>query len=77
MRLFWEFSGQVERIWADEQRNQLQVAVSAQGGDACQRMSETLDTIAPCPVTYTGHALAQVSAVPDEGAANTLRALQG
>lgn len=77
MRLFWEFSGQVQRLQADDQRLQFQVGVSLQSGESAKQFELSLDKLAPEPVTLTGRALAQANAQPEPGAIDTLRALQG
>lgn len=78
MRLFWEYSGQVQRLQADEQRLQLQVGASIQtGGERVLEFQNALDQMAPEPVQMTAHALITARSVPDPNAGDQLRLLQG
>lgn len=78
MRLFWEYSGQVPRLLADEQRHDFQVFASVQGGgERVQEFQLALDKIAPDPVTMTARAQVEASSQRDPDAASQLRSLAG
>ena len=55
----------------------LEVAASAQSGEAAGQLMERLNTVAPEPVTLSGYALAQRTAVRDESGFQTLKAMAG
>jgi hypothetical protein len=77
IRAFWIVSGFVERLQADEAKLNLDVAVSATDPQAAQALMERLNAAAPEPVTLSGHALAQRTAVRDEGGFQTLTPMAG
>jgi hypothetical protein len=77
MRLFWEFSGHVPRLQADEQKQRLEIAVSTQAPDAVRDFDARLQKLAPDPITVTAAARVEATAQPDPDAFSTLRALQG
>lgn len=75
MRVFWELSGQVDRLWHDEQRLDLQVAVAAQNPDAAEKMVEYLDKVAPGPFKLSGYGQMQAKSELDEAGLAALQAL--
>ncbi len=77
MRAFWIVSGFVDRLMSDEAKLHLEVAASAQNGEAAGQLMERLNTVAPEPVTLSGYALAQRTAVRDESGFQTLKAMAG
>jgi hypothetical protein len=77
IRAFWIVSGFVERLQADEAKLHLEIAASATDGPTAQALMERLNTAAPDPVTLSGYALAQRTAVRDEGGFQTLKAMAG
>lgn len=76
IRAFWVMSGFVDRIFADEAKLTLEVAISAQDGETAGALLERLDRQAPSPVKYTGHAIL-AGAKRDEDATARLAALAG
>ena len=64
MRAFWIVSGFVDRLMSDEAKLHLEVAASAQSGEAAWQLMERLNTVAPEPVTLSGYALAQRAKLP-------------
>ena len=77
MRAFWIVSGFVDRLMSDEAKLHLEVAASAQSGEAAGQLMERLNTAAPEPVTLSGYALAQRTAARDESGFQTLKAMAG
>ncbi len=77
MRAFWVVSGFVERLQADEAKMQLEIAATSPDGEAARALMERLNTAAPDPVTLSGYALAQRTAVRDESGFQTLKAMAG
>lgn len=77
MPVFWELSGQVERIRADEARMLLQVGIALQTPENGQSMNEWLDKVAPGPFKLSGLGRMMSSAKPDEEGMSALRALAG
>lgn len=76
-RAFWTLSGYVERIHADEAKLKIEIAACSQGGESAEALYKRLDTQAPSPIVYTGHAIAMVGAERDEGGFASLKALAG
>ena len=77
MRAFWIVSGFVDRLMSDEAKLHLEVAASAQNGEAVGQLMERLNTVAPEPVTLSGYVLAQRTAARDELGFQTLKAMAG
>lgn len=77
MRVFWELSGQVDRIRADEARMQFQVGVALQRPESAEAMNQWFDKVAPGPFKLTGHAKMMQSSEADQAGLNDLRALAG
>lgn len=75
MRAFWVVSGFVERLQADEAKLHLEVAANSHDASAAGELMERLNTVAPDPVTLSGHGLAQRTAVRDEQGFQTLKAM--
>ena len=71
MRVFWELSGQVDRIRADEARINLQVGTALQSPDGAQSMSKWFDKVAPGPFKLSLESKAE----PDPDAFDQLRSL--
>ncbi len=76
MRVFWQLSGNVPRLLADERRSMLHVNVlAANNPEGASELYEQLGKQAPDPIVYTGAAIVQASAVRDTEGFNELRNL--
>ena len=76
MRVFWQLSGNVPRLLADERRSVLHMSVlAANNPEAASELFEQLGKQAPDPIIYTSAAIVQASAVRDTEGFNELRNL--
>lgn len=72
MRVFWELSGQVDRLRADEGALAFRIACSAQTPDAAESMGKWFDKVAPGPFKLRIDA---VNSEPEQGGIDELRNL--
>lgn len=74
MRVFWQLSGQVERLVADEHKKILELLTSAQSPEASKQMHEALHKLSPDPVKYSARAIVAAAKLDKEGL-DSLRSL--
>lgn len=78
MLVFWELSGNVERLLASEQRDQLEtIALATHNPEAAQERLHQLAERAPNPIRLSAKALIQASAQRDQEGFESLRAIAG
>lgn len=75
MRVFWEFSGNVDRIRCDEALMTLEIGTSLQSPDGATSMREHISKQAPSPFKLTSQGKVELTAAADPGAADMLRSL--
>ena len=79
MRVFWHFSGSVERLWAEEDKRRLVIAGAGNQAnpEAAETLWAALEKRAPDPYKLSPVAQIQQNAEPEEGAFDKLRRLAG
>lgn len=73
---FWQLSGFVPRIYADEHKQLLEVLTASKSAEGAEAAFESLNRIAPDPVKLSAHAHVALATL-DKGGLNELRGLQG
>ena len=76
VKVFWQLSGNIARLLAEERKVSLHTGVLATNDpDAASKLYERLDKQTPDPIVFTGAAIAQSTAVMDVEGFNELRNL--
>lgn len=75
MRVFWEFSGNVDRIRAEAGILSLEIGSALKSEEGSTSYRDHLGKIAPMPIKLSGNGVMSLNSQPEEGAADTLRAL--
>jgi len=77
MQVFWQLSGFVPRLMADEQKQQLEIWTASQSNEGAEEAFKALNQLAPEPVKLSVRGQIEASAVMDKGGLDQLRNLQG
>lgn len=75
MKVFWHLSGTVPRLWADEQRQLLEVQTAAGSPEGAEQLHQTIGQLAKDPVVLTVAARIEASSVRDEEGIEFLKSL--
>jgi hypothetical protein len=73
MKVFWRMQGNIGRIEADEQKQQLMLMLSAQSPEGGVELHEALSKRSPDPVRVTAEAIIASTSVRDEAGFEDLR----
>lgn len=77
MRVFWEISGQVDRIRFEKAILELEIGTALKSDEGAKDMHERLRKVAPSPFKLSGAGRMEISAQADPDAIDTLRSLAG
>jgi len=77
LRVFWQLSGYVDRLRADEARLGFEMSLSTGNAEQAAQMREHLDYLAPAPIKTSIEHMIETSSVRDTAGFEELRSLAG